>query len=160
MLAGATIEIATTTDPGTDTVFPNNALDYVVTDTTTKAGSGTATGLTAGGGTNNVTFTVPNALTAGDVISLTIEDVINPTTSGSYNITVTNANLGTPSVVAPAFPNAATTYPDGAIVNFGGTYYLFAGGHAFGIPTLAVLLSIQVVDHAVVLTAATGATRP
>jgi hypothetical protein len=68
--------------------------------------------------------------------------------------------LGTPSVVAPTFPTAATSYPEGGIVNFGGTYYLFAGGHAFGIPTLAVLTSLQVIDHAVVLTAATGATPP
>jgi hypothetical protein len=99
-------------------------------------------------------------LVAGDIISITINDVINPTTSGSYAVTLTNANLGAPSVVAPAFPNASVTYPDGGIVNFGGTYYLFAGGHAFGIPTLAVLTSIQVIDHATVLTAATGATPP
>jgi len=161
VLAGATIELHPTTAPGADTVFPNNNLDIVVTNTTTASQSGTA--LAAGflgGGTNDVTFEVPNALTAGSVLSITVNDVINPTTSGSYAITVTNANLGTPSVVAPAFPNAATTYPDGGIVNFGGTYYLFAGGHAFGIPTLAVLLSIQVVDHATVLTAATGATPP
>jgi hypothetical protein len=161
VLAGATIELFTTTEPGTDTVFPNNNLDYVVTDTTTTTGSGTAiaTGF-VGGGTNNVTFEVPNALKAGDVISLTVNDVINPTTSGSYAILMTNPNLGTPSVVAPTFPTAATSYPEGGIVNFGGTYYLFAGGHAFGIPTLAVLTSLQVIDHAVVLTAATGATPP
>jgi hypothetical protein len=161
VLAGATIELQTTTQPGTDTVFPNNVLDYVITDTTTTTGSGTAPA--AGflnGGTNNVTFEVPNALKAGDVLSLTVNDVINPTTSGSYAITVTNPNLGTPAVVAPTFPTATTTYPGGGIVNFGGTYYLFAGGHAFGIPTLAVLLSIEVIDHAVVLTAATGATPP
>jgi hypothetical protein len=160
--AGATVNLDTTTEPSTDTVFPNNALDYVVTDTTTKAGSGTA--LTAGflgGGTNDVTFELPNNLTAGDVISLTIEDVINPTTSGNYALTIGGtAALGAPSVVAPAFPNASVTYPDGAIVNFGGTYYLFAGGHPFGIPTLAVLTSLQVIDHATVLTAATGATPP
>jgi hypothetical protein len=161
VLAGATIELHPTTAPGADTVFPNNNLDYVVTNTTTATQSGTA--LAAGflgGGTNDVTFEVPNALTAGSVLSITVNDVINPTTSGSYAITVTNANLGTPSVVAPTFPTAATTYPDGGIVNFGGTYYLFAGGHAFGIPTLAVLLSIEVIDHATVLTAATGATPP
>jgi len=161
VLAGATIELQTTTEPGLDTVFPNNNLDYVVTDTTTTSGSGTAiaTGF-VGGGSNNVTFEVPNALKAGDLISLTVNDVINPTTSGNYAITVTNPNLGTPAVIAPAFPNASVTYPDGAIVNFGGTYYLFAGGHPFGIPTLAVLTSIQVIDHAVVLTAAAGATPP
>jgi len=75
----------------TDTVFPNNNLDYVVTDTTTKAGSGTAQSAGfLGGGTNNVTFEVPNALVAGDVISITVEDIINPTTSGSYTVVVNN----------------------------------------------------------------------
>jgi hypothetical protein len=162
VLAGQPITISTTTEPGTDTVFPNNVLDYVITDTTTAAGSGTVSAPVplTGGGSNTVTIDSPKALTAGDIISITIEDVINPTTSGSYALTLTNANLGTPSVVAPAFPNASVTYPDGAIVNFGGTYYLFAGGHPFGIPTLAVLTSIQVIDHATVLTAATGATPP
>jgi hypothetical protein len=162
VLAGQAINLdaADPPNPGADTVFPNNVLDYVITDTTTKAGSGTASGVLTGGGTNDVTFNAPDALTAGDIISITVNDVINPTTSGSYAIAVNNANLGTPSVVAPAFPNASVTYPDGAIVNFGGTYYLFAGGHPFGIPTLAVLASIQVIDHATVLTAATGATPP
>jgi len=160
ILAGASINLDAAANVGTDTVFPNNNLDYVITDTTTKTGSGTATAITVGGGTNDVTFTVPNAMTAGDIISITVEDVINPTTSGSYTTVVNNANLGAPSVIAPAFPNASVTYPDGAIVNFGGTYYLFAGGHPFGIPTLAVLTSIQVIDHATVLNAATGATPP
>jgi hypothetical protein len=162
VLAGQPITIATTTDPGTDTVFPNNVLDYVITDTTTAAGSGTASAPVplVFVGSDDVTIDSPKALVAGDIISITIEDVINPTTSGGYALTLTNANLGTPSVVAPAFPNASVTYPDGAIVNFGGTYYLFAGGHPFGIPTLAVLTSIQVIDHATVLTAATGATPP
>jgi hypothetical protein len=162
VLAGQAITIATTTEPGTDTVFPNNVLDYVITDTTTAAGSGTVSAPVplTGGGTNTVTIDSPKALVAGDIISITVNDVINPTTSGTYALTLTNANLGTPSVVAPAFPNASVTYPEGGIVDFGGTYYLFAGGHAFGIPTLAVLASIQVIDHAVVLTAATGATPP
>lgn len=162
VLAGQAITIATTTQPNADTVFPNNVLDYVITDTTTTSGSGTVTAPSppTGGGSNLVTIDAPNALKAGDIISITVNDVINPTTSGSYAITLTNANLGTPSVVAPAFPNATVTYPDGGIVDFGGTFYLFAGGHAFGIPTLAVLTSLQVIDHATTLFAATGATPP
>ncbi len=42
VLAGQPSRSLPTTDPGTDTVFPNNVLDYVITDTTTKTGSGTA----------------------------------------------------------------------------------------------------------------------
>jgi len=159
--AGTTITI-TTVPPAaggtTDTTFPNNAADYVVTDTTTKAGSGVAT-LVTGAPSQSVVITVPNALTAGDIISITVNDVINPTGAGSYSISLVG-NLQGPAVVSPSFPQANVTYPDGAIVNFSGTDYLFAGGHAFGIPTVAVLISLQTVDHAVTINAPTGALVP
>jgi hypothetical protein len=85
--------------------------------------------------------------------------MINPTGAGSYTETLTG-NVQGPTVVAPSFPQANVSYPDGAIVNFSGTDYLFAGGHAFGIPTPAVLTSLQVIDHAVTITAPTGALVP
>jgi len=158
--AGTTITItANNTAPElADTTFPNNAADYVLTDSTTKAGSGTATAVTVIT-SNSVTITVPNAMTAGDIISITVNDSINPTVSGNYTITLVG-NVQLPGVVAPSFPQANVTYPDGAIVNFSGTDYLFAGGHAFGIPTVAVLISLQGVDHAVTINAPTGATVP
>ncbi|HUC12910.1 MAG TPA: hypothetical protein VMS00_00525 [Acidimicrobiales bacterium] len=158
--AGTTITIGTNPPTGgtTDTTLPNNPSDYVFTDTTTKAGSGVAT-LVTGAPSQTVVITVPNALTAGDIISITINDVINPTGAGSYSISLTG-NLQGPTVVAPSFPQANVTYPDGAIVNFSGTDYLFAGGHAFGIPTVAVLVSLQTVDHAVTINAPTGALVP
>jgi hypothetical protein len=106
-----------------------------------------------------VVITVPNALTAGDIISITVNDMINPTGAGSYTETLTG-NVQGPTVIAPSFPQANITYPDGAIVNFSGTDYLFAGGHAFGIPTPAVLSSLQKVDPAVTITAPTGALVP
>ena len=46
-------------------------------------------------------------------------------------------------------PSAATTMADGSVQNFGGTFYVFDGGQAFGIPNLADANSII---------AATGAT--
>jgi len=106
-----------------------------------------------------VVITVPNALTAGDIISITVNDMINPTGAGSYTETLAG-NVQGPTVVSPSFPQANVTYPDGAIVNFSGTDYLFAGGHAFGIPTVAVLISLQAVDHAVTINAPTGAIVP
>jgi hypothetical protein len=158
--AGTTITIGTNPPAGgtVDTTFPNNAADYVITDTTTKAGSGVATVVT-GAPSQTVVITVPNALTAGDIISITINDAINPTGAGSYTLSLTG-NVQGPTVVAPSFPQANVTYPDGAIVNFSGTDYLFAGGHAFGIPTVAVLQSLQLVDPAVTITAPTGALVP
>jgi hypothetical protein len=157
--AGTTITITTVPPAGdTDTTFPNNPADYVITDTTTKAGSGVATAV-ATAPSQSVTITVPNALTAGDIVSITINDAINPTGAGSYSISLVG-NVQGPAVVSPSFPQADVTYPDGAIVNFSGTDYVFAGGHAFGIPTPAVLMSLQTVDHAITLTAPTGAAVP
>ncbi len=71
-----------------------------------------------------------------------------------------NTNIAGPAVTAPVFPQGNTAYPDGGLVNFSGTIYLFAGQHAFGIPTPTVLAALQAVDHATVVTAPTGATVP
>ena len=57
----------------------------------------------SGGGTNDVTFTVPNTVNSGDVITLTVADVVNPSTaSASDSITIRGAVTGPP-------PSAATT---------------------------------------------------
>ena len=103
---------------------------------------------------------MPNGnILSGDVLSLTISNVYNPGTAGSYTISLVGTLEGA-TVTIPAFPSAATSYPDGAIVNFAGTDYVFAGGQAFGIATPAALTGLQAVDHATVLTAATGVTVP
>jgi hypothetical protein len=104
-----------------------------------------------------VSFEVPNAINSGDLLTVTVSDVVNPS-SGSYTMGVGGLISG-PSAVAP-FPGANVAYPNGAIVNFSGTFYLFAGGHAFGIATQTILSKLQSVDHAVVLKAAAGAILP
>ncbi len=63
------------------------------------------------------------------------------------------------SGVAP-FPRANTSFPNGALINFAGTIYVFAGGHGFGIPTPTVLNKIRAVDPAVPLNAVAGAVPP
>jgi predicted outer membrane repeat protein len=60
-----------------------------------------------------------------------------------------------PAPPLPMFPGAASSYPDGAIVDFGGTFYVFAGGHAFGIPNPAALEGVQAADPAAVVPAVT-----
>ncbi len=161
--SGATITLAPS---GTGTVLPDNAADYTLTDSTTTTGSG-GLGLlsytpatVAPPAAASVTVTVPNAINSGDMLTITINGVINPPLAGSYTIVIGNGNVAGPAVTSPVFPTGNVSYPDGGIVNFSGTYYLFAGGHAFGIPTLAVLTGVQVVDKATVLTAPTGATVP
>ncbi len=68
-------------------------------------------------------------------------------------------NLTGPSAIAP-FPLANSTFPNGALINFSGPIYVFAGGHAFGIPSPTALNKIRSVNHAVVLNAAPGTTLP
>ena len=64
----------------------------------------------------------------------------------------------TTSPPAAAFPDADLTYPDGAIVSFGGGDYVLAGGRAFAVGTS--LAAVQKVDHAKVLAAPAGTAAP
>ena len=76
-------------------------------DATTPSGSGTVTGALSGGGTNLVTFTVPDNITSGDVLTLRIADVRNPDTpSSSYSISVIG-NVTGPKPTAPPPPRPA-----------------------------------------------------
>jgi hypothetical protein len=140
------------------TVLPNSPSFYTFTDNTTAAGSGAAFALTNWSPTS-VTLTVPNGdILSGDLLTLSIADVVNPSTAGSYTIAITGSITG-PSVIAP-FPQANVTYPNGSIVDFSGTDYLFAGGHAFGIATPTLLAKLEAVDHATTVKAAAGALLP
>jgi hypothetical protein len=151
----STIQIMANT---TTTTLPNNRINYSITDITTPSGSGTASAATSYTG-NSIIITVPNALNSGDQLVLTITGVINPGTPSSSNTMTFTGNLTGPSAVAP-FPRSNSTFPNGALINFSGTVYVFAGGHAFGIPSQAVLTKIRSVDPAEVLTAAPGSTLP
>ena len=89
--------------------FPNSPSDYAVTDDTTPAGSGTVTAALSGGGTNAVTFTVPNNIEQGDELTLKIADVVNPTVSSSTDaITLVGAVTNLPPTAlrtTPPIPN-------------------------------------------------------
>jgi hypothetical protein len=90
------------------TVFPNNSGFYSITDSSASSGSGTVSAAVIGGGTNNVTFTVPNTINSGDVITLTVADVVNPSTaSASDSITV----IGSVTSPPPAAATTTTTRP-------------------------------------------------
>jgi hypothetical protein len=146
--------IALTAPAGT--VFPNVSGDYMLTDSTTSSGSGTFSLQFYAG--NYVVLVPPNNINSGDALTITIEDVINPSTASStYNITLAG-DVGQATVAA--FPDANVTYPNGAIVNFSGTFYVFAGGHAFGVPTPKVLNAVKAVDPATPVKASAGAKVP
>ena len=58
-----------------------------------------------------------------------------------------------------AFPSAGQTYPNGAIVQFGSSYYVFAGGRAFLVPSYE-MRTLRLIDPAVVVSAAPSANAP
>jgi MBG domain (YGX type)/Bacterial Ig domain len=64
--------------------------------------------------------------------------------------------IGTTAGAEGAAANALATRADGALVDSAGTFYLFAGGRAFGIATPADLLRLQNTDKAVVLNGSVG----
>ena len=129
------------------TVFPNNAAYYFVQDSTTSTGSGTVNAV-YGGGTATVLVTVPQTINGGDTLSITIQDAINPANAGVYTMLVSGNVTGSTS--GPVFPSAGVAYPDAALLSFSGTLYVFAGGHAFGVPSPGAAARVEAVDHAVV----------
>lgn len=156
-LAAGSSTVTLQAPPGT--VFPDSPAFYTVQDATTPAGSGPVRAPLVGGGTNNVTIRVPAPVKTGDALAITAEDVINPSSaSTTYSMNVIGPVTGPPSVVP--FPAAGVTYPNGAIVNFSGTYFVFAGGSAFPVPSSPVLAALQKVDPAEVQTAPAGAAPP
>jgi hypothetical protein len=160
-----TLEVAAEGELGA-TEFPGTA---TLTDATTATGTQTLTA-TSGAGTATVVYKLVNNVAAGDSLTLTMTSVVNPagTPSGStYYLelgadTLSNADAaGTQGLAAPGipFPDAVTSYPDAAIVSFGGSDYVFAGLHAFA-ATASELTAVQAVDNATVVTAATGVAAP
>ena len=140
------------------TVFPDNGSNFSVMDTTTSTGSGTFT-LLHYNAANDVVLVPPNNITSGDLLTITASDVINPSSSSSTDTITLSGAVSGQTGVAP-FPHANLTYPNGSIVNWNGTDYVFAGGHPFGIATPTLLLKLQTVDHATVIKAAAGSTLP
>ena len=156
MTAGSSI-VTLEGPPGT--VFPNSPRYYTVQDSTMPSGSGPVTASLTGGGSNDVAMTVPGNIGAGDLLTLTVEDVINPSSaSSSYSLTLLG-NVTGPSSVVP-FPRAGVSYPNGAIVGFSGTDYVFAGGRAFKIQSAPALSNLERVDHAKAQAAAPGTSPP
>lgn len=147
-------------DAPSGTVFPATAGYYSVADSTTPSGSGTVSTVT-GGGSNDVTITVPATINSGDDLSITIEDAINPSVaSSSYTVSLVGDVTGPAASSLPAFPSAGLSSPNGALVSFSGTVYVMAGGHAFGIPNPTDLTALKKVDHATTVDAPSGTTAP
>ena len=100
------------------TVFPGLAGDYAFQDSTRSSGTGTVKTIVSGGGTSNVQLDVPTNIAAGDTLSITIQDAINPGTSSSnYAIDIVGGVVGptptssTTSTTTTTAPHPTTTTP-------------------------------------------------
>ncbi len=74
-------------------------------------------------------------------------DVITVPNFGGLTVGATVGSIGTAD-------NAVGTAANGAIIDSSGTFYVLAGGHAFGIPTLASLAAVQAGDQSTPLVGA------
>lgn len=98
------------------TTFSNVAGYFSIVDTTNSAGSGTVAAL-SGGSTNTVTLTVPHNISAGDVLTITAQDVINPSVASSTDVmTIVGSVTGpgavpTTTTTTTAPPTTTTTVP-------------------------------------------------
>ncbi len=91
------------------TTFSNVAGYFNVVDTTNAAGTGTVATLT-GGATNTVTLTVPRSISSGDVLTITAQDVINPSVSSSTDVITIVGSVTGPGAV-PTTTTTTTTVP-------------------------------------------------
>ena len=144
-------------DAPTGTVFPNSPADYNLEDATTPSGSGTVSAALAGGGSNDVTLKVPNGINAGDRLTITVLDGINPSVASSTDTIGLVGPVTGPATAAVPFPHAGATYPSGAIISFSGADYVLAGGHAFAVTSPKIRAAVEKVDHAQAEAAAAGA---
>ena len=128
------------------TVLPGAVADYTLKDLTTPSSSGVYSG--AGGvsvsGTT-VTLETQNTIAAGDNLQLTITGVINPTAASNTDV-VDYTGVVAAAQQVTTVPTAATTYPNGALIQHGGQIDVVAGGYAFGIPSPTVFGKIKAMD--------------
>jgi hypothetical protein len=108
----------------TGTVFPNTASLYSVQDSTTPAGSAAASAVVSGGGTNDVVIRVANSINSGDLLGLSVQDVINPSiASSTYTLMLQGSVAGlapTPTTTTVP-PTTTTTVPKPKPVASSGT---------------------------------------
>ena len=107
--SGSTITLAAPSN----TLWPPQAFDvYRVTDDATEIG---VSGTVAGTGTSTLTYTTSSAVAAGDLLTVLVNDVTNPTASGTEAVEVstsadpTAVRLGYSLVSEQAVTNAALT---------------------------------------------------
>jgi len=172
---------APTTATTAELIQATNGAGQQVLTLAVTVGSGGASGLTftvGGAGTYTVTpssvtpsecsgssgtiscaFTT--ALAGGRVqVSFQTSPALPANTGGSLQVSDPDGYQELIAVAVAPFPGANVAYPNGALINFAGTIYVFAGGHAFRAVTPIILNKIRSVDSAVPLKAPAGSVLP
>ncbi len=142
----------------TTTTVPTTTTTAAPTTTTAAPTTTTAapTTTTAAPTTTTAATTTTTATTTGTSPTAGAPPVVGPPATTS---TTTTSTTVPSSPGYPPFPGAVTSEPNGAIVDFSGTYYVFAGGRAFAVAR-EQLAALRVVDHARVVEAPPGRTAP
>ena len=143
----------TLTLSSTGATFPSYGPDYSVKDLTTPADSFSNPTVSTGSG--SVTITLPNGIASGDVFEVVVNGVINPSTANTADTATLASSVSNSLEVAASqvttVPTAATTYPNGALIQSGGQIDVVAGGYAFGIPNPTVFGKIRAMDKSSVV---------
>jgi hypothetical protein len=109
-------------DAPAGTVLPSTPGFFDIQDSTTASGSGVVGTIVSGAGTNYVVITVPDNISAGDVLTLNIEDAINPSlASSTYAITLLGNVTGLASVPTTATAAPPPTKPQPGVSALTGT---------------------------------------
>ena len=131
----------------------SDSFSYVLTDNL---------GYVSAPATVSLTVSVPPAPTTTTLLTTTTTLTATTTTLTSTAAppavaapTTTTSSTTTASSPPLPFPHSGQSYPNGAIVSFGGHDYVFAGGRAFLSPA-PDLAALEKVDHARVTSAPTG----
>ena len=109
---------------------------------------------------NAVTIPATTPVTTPSTTTTTLTATPTTLTPTPTTISTTTTSSTTTTTPLKPFPHSNVSYPNGAIIFFGSTGYVLAGGRAFGVPSLKVLAAVQKVDPAKVLAAPAGASLP
>jgi hypothetical protein len=109
--------------------------------------------------TTTVTSTSSTMTSTSSTMTSTSTTVFPPPPPPPPATSSTTSSTTTTTTPKP-FPGANISYPNGAIITFGSTHYVFAGGRAFKVGSASDLAAVQKVDPAKVLAAPAGASAP
>jgi hypothetical protein len=99
-------------------------------------------------------------LTSTTTTLTTTPTTFTPAPPAPATSSTTSTTSSSTTTTPKPFPHSSVSYPNGAIVTFGSSHYVFAGGRAFTISSSSLLTAMEKVDPAKVLAAPAGTSAP